>query len=166
MKLVHLLVFTCVTTGLVGGARAAQAPELSNITHWHNSQALSMASLRGKVVLVDFWTYNCINCIRTLPYINKWHAAYKEKGLVVIGIHTPEFPFERSVDNVKRAIQRHGITYPVAQDNHYATWKAYENKYWPASYLIDRKGRIVKTHIGEGDYVEMEAAIRKLVNVQ
>ena len=122
-----------------------------------------MRQLRGKVVLVDFWTYTCINCIRTLPYVKSWHEKYKDQGLVVVGVHTPEYPFERSTDNVKTAIKRFGITYPVAQDNKYATWSAYNNQYWPAFYLIDKQGKVVYQHFGEGEYAATEAKIRTLL---
>jgi thiol-disulfide isomerase/thioredoxin len=139
------------------------APAFKGIDKWLNSDPLSIEKLRGKVVLVDFWTYTCINCLNTLPYVKQWHAKYKDQGLTVIGVHTPEYPFERSTANVVDANQRLGITYPVAQDNRYATWSAYHNRYWPAVYLIDKKGRIVYTHFGEGGYAETEAAIRTLL---
>jgi thiol-disulfide isomerase/thioredoxin len=114
-------------------------------------------------VLVDFWTYTCINCINTLPYVKSWHQKYKDQGLQVIGVHTPEYPFERSTDNVKTAIKRFDIRFPVAQDNRYATWTAYNNQYWPAFYLIDKKGKVVYTHFGEGKYAETEAKIQELL---
>jgi thiol-disulfide isomerase/thioredoxin len=122
-----------------------------------------MQQLRGKVVLVDFWTYTCINCIHVLPYVKTWNDKYKDQGLVVVGVHTPEYSFERDTDNVQKAIKRLGITYPVAQDNHYATWSAYDNQYWPAFYLVDKKGRVVYTHFGEGDYDQTEAKIKALL---
>jgi thiol-disulfide isomerase/thioredoxin len=137
------------------------APEFTGIDLWLNSEPLDMAKLRGKVVLVDFWTYSCINCAHTLPALVKWHRAYKDQGLVVIGVHTPEFPYERETAGLQTAMQRFHIEYPVAQDNHYATWQAYNNQYWPAQYLIDRNGRIVRQHFGEGGYEEMEQAIRE-----
>ncbi|MFC7299525.1 thioredoxin family protein [Herminiimonas aquatilis] len=140
-----------------------QTPEFVGIEKWLNSEPLTMQQLRGKVVLVDFWTYTCINCIRTLPYVKSWYEKYKDKGLVVIGVHTPEYPFERSTDNVKSAIKRFGITYPVAQDNQYATWNAYSNRYWPAVYLTNKKGQVVYKHFGEGSYQETEAAIKALL---
>jgi thiol-disulfide isomerase/thioredoxin len=143
---------------------SATAPEFVGVTGWLNSAPLSMAALRGKVVLVDFWTYGCINCVRTLPYVTQLYARYKDKGLVVVGVHTPEFPFETSTSNVRAALQRHGITYPVAQDNDSATWNAYGNQYWPAQYVIDRRGRIVFTHAGEGAYDAIEGTIRSLLN--
>lgn len=142
------------------------APDFIGINHWLNSEPLSIAELKGKVVLVDFWTYSCINCIRTLPYITQWHETYKDKGLVIIGIHTPEFPFEKDTKNVQKALDQFKITYPVAQDNNFKTWRAYHNQYWPAKYLIDRNGNIVYTHFGEGDYKETESAIQKLLGMK
>ena len=139
------------------------APEFTGIQQWLNSEPLTMGQLRGKVVLVDFWTYTCINCIRTLPYVKSWHEKFKDQGLVVVGVHTPEYPFERSTDNVKAAIKRFGITYPVAQDNQYATWGAYNNQFWPAVYLIDKQGKVVYQHFGEGAYAATEAKIRTLL---
>jgi len=139
------------------------APEFAGIEQWLNSPPLTMAGLRGKVVLVDFWTYSCINCLRTLPYVNRWAEQYREQGLVVVGVHTPEFPFERSTSNVQTAMKRFGVKHPVAQDNRYATWKAYSNQYWPAEYLVDKRGRVMRKHFGEGGYAEMEAAIRMLL---
>ncbi|KWB93194.1 thioredoxin [Burkholderia ubonensis] len=138
----------------------APAPELAGIERWHNSAPLTLGQLRGKVVLVDFWTYSCINCIHTIPYINDWYRKYRDQGLVVIGVHTPEYPFERDARNVADAVGRFGIRYPVAQDNRYDTWNAYGNRYWPALYLIDGNGRIVYTRFGEGGYDKTEAAIR------
>lgn len=139
------------------------APEFAGIEKWLNSDPLTLQSLRGKVVLVDFWTYTCINCIRTLPYVTRWYQQYKDQGFVVIGVHTPEFPFERSTKNVSQAMERLGIKYPVAQDNRYATWDAYRNQYWPAAYLIDKQGNIVYRHFGEGKYKETEAEIQRLL---
>lgn len=144
-------------------AQAPAAPEFTGIQTWLNSDPLTLKSLRGKVVLVDFWTYTCINCIRTLPHVTSWHRKYKDQGLVVVGVHTPEFAFERSTENVRKAIGRFGIQYPVAQDNGYATWEAYRNQYWPAVYLIDKQGRIVYRHFGEGRYRETEAEIQRLL---
>ncbi len=139
------------------------APEFVGINNWLNSAPLSMQDLRGKVVLVDFWTYACGNCVNTLPYVKQWYDKYKDQGLVVVGVHTPEFPFEKSTANVQAALKRFDIRYPVAQDNAYGTWSAYRNQYWPALYLIDANGRIVYQHYGEGRYAETEAAIRKLL---
>ena len=139
------------------------APDFIAGGQWFNSEPLTMNALRGKVVLVDFWTYTCINCIRTLPYIRTWHEKYKDKGLVIVGVHTPEFEFEKNPDNVKKAIKDFNLTYPVVQDNDYATWQAYANHYWPAKYLVDKNGRIRYTHFGEGDYDETERAIQMLL---
>ncbi len=139
------------------------APEFTGIDHWLNSPPLTMAALQGKVVLVDFWTYSCINCIRTLPYVESWYQKYGSEGFVVVGVHTPEFAFEHDTANVAAAITRFGITYPVAQDNEYATWTAYNNEYWPADYLIDATGHVRDTHFGEGDYLQTEAEIRSLL---
>lgn len=139
------------------------APEFSRVTTWINSPPLSSSELRGKVVLVDFWTYSCINCIRTLPYVTQWYEKYKDQGLVVIGVHTPEFSFEKEEANVKQAIIRYGIHYPVALDNDYGTWNAYSNRYWPAHYLIDAQGKIRETHFGEGNYEETERDIQTLL---
>jgi len=124
---------------------------------------LSVAELKGKVVLIDFWTYTCINCIRTFPYLKTWNDKYKDKGLVIIGIHTPEFEFEKSSENVEKAITDFGIEYPVIQDNNYATWRAYNNRYWPAKYLIDKEGKIRFAHFGEGAYDETELVIQTLL---
>jgi thiol-disulfide isomerase/thioredoxin len=123
-----------------------------------------MAGLRGKVVLVDFWTYGCVNCVNTLPYVKRLHDAYAAKGLVIVGVHTPEFPFEKSTANVQAAIKRHAVRYPVAQDNDFATWNAYKNRYWPAQYIVDQSGRIVFEHAGEGRYDDIEQTIRKLLD--
>ena len=140
------------------------APEFVGINHWINTdKALTLADLRGKVVLVDFWTYTCINCIRTLPFVTGWSEKYKDQGFVVVGVHTPEFEFEKKTENVLRAMEQYKINYPVAQDNDYATWNAYNNRYWPAKYLIDSKGVIRKVHFGEGEYEEMEKAIQELL---
>lgn len=139
------------------------APEFAGIEQWLNSPPLTLAGLRGKVVLLDFWTYSCINCLRTLPHINRWAEQYGPQGLVVVGVHTPEFAFERSRRNLQTAMQRFGVKHAVAQDNRYATWKAYGNQYWPASYLIDARGRIQYQHVGEGHYAQTEAALRALL---
>jgi cytochrome c biogenesis protein CcdA/thiol-disulfide isomerase/thioredoxin len=143
-----------------------EAPELRGTQRWFNTpggRSLSLASLRGRVVLIDFWTYSCINCIRTLPYLKAWDARYRAAGLTVIGIHAPEFSFERDAGNVARAIRDDGLRYPVAQDNDFATWRAYGNQYWPAKYLIDARGRVRYAHFGEGEYEQTEAAIRSLL---
>lgn len=140
-----------------------RASEFEDITNWINSKPLTIAELKGKVVLVDFWTYTCINCIRTLPHVTSWYDKYKDKGFVVVGVHTPEFEFEKNTQNVEKAISQFGIHYPVAQDNNYATWNAYDNQYWPAEYLIDVKGNIRRYHFGEGEYDQTEKAIRILL---
>lgn len=138
------------------------APEFTE-GQWLNSDPLTMSSLKGKVVLVDFWTYTCINCIRTLPALTSWHTKYKDKGLVIVGIHTPEFAFEKRKENVEEAIKMYGISYPILQDNDYENWNAYSNRYWPAKYLIDASGRIRYTHFGEGAYEETEKKIQELL---
>ncbi len=142
-----------------------RAPELIGITDWINSQPLTLSQLRKKVVLIDFWTYTCINCIRTLPHVVEWYNTYKDLGLEIIGVHTPEFAFEKNKNHVENAVKKFNITYPVALDNDYKTWQAYNNHYWPAHYLIDQHGTIVKTHFGEGHYIEMENAICALLNL-
>jgi thiol-disulfide isomerase/thioredoxin len=140
------------------------APEFIGITKWLNSDnPLTLKELRGKVVLIDFWTYTCINCIRTLPHVTSWYEKYKDQGFVVIGVHTPEFEFEKKAENVLNAIQQYNIHYPVPQDNDYKTWNAYNNQYWPAEYLIDAKGNIRRTHFGEGEYDQTEMAIQALL---
>ena len=139
------------------------APELTGISNWLNSEALSLEDLRGKVVIVDFWTYSCINCVRTLPYLTDWHEKYKDEGLVIIGVHTPEFEFEKDTKNVRGALERFNIGYPVAQDNDFKTWRAYNNRYWPAKYFIDANGNVRYTHFGEGKYEESELVIQELL---
>ncbi len=138
-------------------------PSLAGATTWLNSPPLTPAQLRGKVVLVDFWTYSCINCLRSLPYIRAWAAKYKDHGLVVIGVHAPEFAFEKDLDNVRRAVRDLGITYPVAVDNDLKIWQAFNNQYWPAHYFIDAQGRIRYHHFGEGAYDESERVIQELL---
>jgi thiol-disulfide isomerase/thioredoxin len=140
-----------------------KAPDFMGITHWINSPALSLEQLRGKVVLVEFWTYDCINCIHVLPHVKQWHERYKEQGLVVVGVHTPEYGHERILGNLEKAVKRFDISYPVAQDNDYKTWDAFGNRYWPALYLIDQHGEIVYRHFGEGDYDQTEAQIQRLL---
>ncbi|HEV8249446.1 MAG TPA: cytochrome c biogenesis protein DipZ [Gaiellaceae bacterium] len=139
------------------------APELAGLSDWINSRALTLAGLRGKVVVVDFWTYSCINCLRTLPYLKAWYAAYRKAGLVVLGVHSPEFSFEHVPANVRNAVRELGIRYPVALDNYFETWRAFANQYWPAKYFIDRRGHIRFIHFGEGDYGESEHVIRTLL---
>jgi cytochrome c biogenesis protein CcdA/thiol-disulfide isomerase/thioredoxin len=141
------------------------APAIYADGDWFNSKPLTIASLRGKVVLIDFWTYSCINCLRTLPHLKAWYASYRKDGLVILGVHTPEFAFEHVSSNVAAAVKRLGITYPVVQDNRYRTWNAYSNEYWPAEYLIDRTGQVRHVHFGEGSYNESENAIRTLLGL-
>ncbi len=139
------------------------APEIIPGGKWFNSDPLTIKELKGKVVLVDFWTYSCINCQRTMPYLRDWHAKYKDKGLVILGIHSPEFAFERDEKNVAQAIEDFKLKYPIVQDNDFATWQAYDNRYWPAKYLIDKDGIIRYSHFGEGKYAETEKAIQDLL---
>jgi len=144
-------------------ADTRKAPPLVGATKWLNSPALSDESLRGKVVLVDFWTYSCINCLRTLPYLKAWDEEYRAQGLVIVGVHAPEFAFEKSIGNVEQAVRELGVTYPVAIDNEYAIWNAFQNQYWPSHYLIDAQGRIRHQHFGEGAYPETEQMIQTLL---
>ena len=139
------------------------APGFADTQRWFNTTPLTMAGLRGRVVLVDFWTYTCINCLRTLPYLKAWDARYRRQGLTIVGVHTPEFAFERKDSNVSDAIGRQGLRYPVVQDNEYGTWNAFGNQAWPAKYLIDARGKVRYVHIGEGEYEQTEAAIRTLL---
>ena len=138
-------------------------PPLSGAVEWLNSPPLTREALKGKVVLVDFWTYSCINCLRTIPYIKAWAEKYKDQGLVVIGVHTPEFAFEKDAANVKNAVGDLKITYPVAIDSNYAIWRTFGNEYWPAHHFIDAEGRIRHHHFGEGDYEESERIIQTLL---
>ncbi len=142
-----------------------KAPDFKGIAAWLNSPPLHLEDLKGKVVLIDFWTYSCINCIRTLPHLTSWYNRYKDKGLVIVGVHTPEFEFEKNLTNVTHAVKQFKIIYPVALDNEYKTWQAYANRYWPAHYLIDQNGYIRYTHFGEGNYTQTENAIRTLLNL-
>jgi thiol-disulfide isomerase/thioredoxin len=134
-----------------------------DVSGYINTSPITLKDLRGKVVLVDFWTYSCINCIRTLPYLVDWTTKYADKGLVIVGVHTPEFEFEKNIENVKAAVQKFGIKYPVFQDNDKGTWNAYENRYWPRKYIIDSEGYIRYDHIGEGGYAETEKIIQTLL---
>ena len=152
---------TTTFPGRVTGDRPA--PELDGIVGWINADAFTLASLRGKVVLVDFWTYTCVNCIRTFPHLKGWHERYADQGLVIVGVHTPEFRFERDRENVRRAIAQYGIRWSVAQDNDYSTWRAYNNIFWPSKYLIDKDGVLRYHHAGEGAYAETERMIRILL---
>ncbi|MFI5262449.1 MAG: cytochrome c biogenesis protein DipZ [Candidatus Limnocylindrales bacterium] len=151
------------TPGSVPLEDLGSAPELTGITAWINSGPLTLASLRGKVVLVHFWTFDCINCLHVQPYVKAWYAQYASAGLVVIGVHTPELSFERDLTNVRQAVAQDGVEFPVAFDPAYATWNAYRNEYWPAFYFVDRAGRIRHEHFGEGDYAASEQVIRELL---
>ena len=138
-------------------------PEFQGIQQWLNSSPLTIADFKNQVVLVQFWTFACINCQRTLPYVVEWHQKYGAQGLKVVGIHTAEFAFERDINNIKQALTKHKIIYPVPVDNQYKTWRAYENEYWPHLFLADRKGLIRYDHIGEGEYNTTEKMIQKLL---
>ncbi len=163
--------FLSLLTGLIMLTAAAvtragdvgrQAPELLNET-WLNSGPLHLSDLKGKVVMVEFWTYGCYNCRNVEPYIKQWHKKFAPQGLAVIGVHSPEFDSERDIENVKRYVRERGIAYPVAIDNDFATWKNYHNRYWPALYLIDKKGVIRYVHVGEGEYALTEQTIQALL---
>jgi cytochrome c biogenesis protein CcdA/thiol-disulfide isomerase/thioredoxin len=145
------------------GSQKIEAPEIITGGEWFNSDPLTIKELQGKVVLIDFWTYSCINCQRTFPYLRDWHDTYKDQGLVIIGVHSPEFEFEKSAENVKKAIRDFDLQYPVIQDNNFETWSAYGNRYWPAKYIIDKDGYIRYFHAGEGSYAETEKVIQKLL---
>jgi len=137
--------------------------EISGIDAWINSKPLTLKKLKGKVVLVDFWTYTCVNCIRTLPYIKEWHKKYSKLGLVIVGVHTPEFEFEKKLENVQQAVKKFDLKHPIALDNDYQTWNSFSNRYWPAKYLFNKEGKLVYTHFGEGNYAETEQSIRTLL---
>jgi thiol-disulfide isomerase/thioredoxin len=158
---------TLLLTGMLAWAPVfagdGGAIPLSGATRWLNSAPLDGAMLGGKVVLVDFWTYSCSNCLNALPYVKAWDARYRARGLVVIGVHTPEFDAEREQQNVERALSKLGVTYPVAMDNRYSIWNAFGNKYWPAQYLIDARGRLRYRHYGEGAYREIDSNIQTLL---
>jgi cytochrome c biogenesis protein CcdA/thiol-disulfide isomerase/thioredoxin len=161
-KVIDYLVSKVKADSTMGTAQGAM-PSLSGAVQWLNSPALGSDSLRGKVVLVDFWTYDCIYCQHTLPYVKDWAKKYEQDGLLVIGVHTPEYGYERIIDNVREQVKKLGITYPVAIDNNYAIWRAFDNQYWPAHYLIDAKGQVRYTHFGEGGYETQEQMIRQLL---
>jgi len=146
-----------------GGVSAAGALPAFTVERWVNSPPLMPDTLRGKVVLVDFWEYTCINWIRTSPYVKAWHRDYAELGLVVVGVHAPEFEFGKRAENIDRGIRDHGLSYPIALDNDFATWRAFRNDAWPAKYLFDARGMLVKRWVGEGSYGEIEAEIRRLL---
>jgi thiol-disulfide isomerase/thioredoxin len=152
-----------ITRVQIDKSRFKLAPELTKISGYINSNPITLADLKGKVILVDFWTYSCINCIRTIPYLNAWYEKYADDGLVIVGVHTPEFEFEKDYNNVKAAVEKFGIKYPVALDNEKQTWNTYENRYWPRKYLIDSEGYIRYDHIGEGAYAETEKVIQSLL---
>jgi cytochrome c biogenesis protein CcdA/thiol-disulfide isomerase/thioredoxin len=155
------------STSLMSGLdQSYQAPQIAGIAAWINSKPLQLSMLKNKVVLIDFWTYSCINCIRTLPYLKDWYAKYHDQGLVIIGIHSPEFEFEHNVDNVKNAVTKYGITYPVALDNNFVTWRNFKNQYWPAHYLINKNGDVVYVRFGEGEYDVTEHNIRYLLGLK
>src|SRR5256885_13662392 len=161
---------TRVRAALLGLSTTAVAQETMLVqrfaaaTGWLNSPPLSDMDLRGKVVLVDFWTYTCVNWLRTLPYVRAWSDKYKDQGLVVIGVHTPEFPFVNDLDNVQRSVKEMRVAYPVALDSNYAVWRAFANNAWPAIYLVDPQGRIRYSHLGEGEYEATEKMIQQLLS--
>ncbi len=148
---------------LVPASDRQPAPNFTGIVDWINSPPLTMSGLRGKVVLVDFWTFSCVNCVRTIPHLRSIDDAYRDRGLVIVGVHSPEFDFEKSVVNVKAAVRQLGVTWPVAVDSGMATWNAFSNEYWPAEYLVDPQGRVAYFHPGEGDYDTTERAIVDLL---
>jgi thiol-disulfide isomerase/thioredoxin len=175
LRKLHVLALVAACWSLIGGGHGAEAQEppsivgssplygLSGATGWINSKPLTAKELKGKVVLVDFWTYSCINCLRSLPYTEAWAQKYKDSGLVVIGVHTPEFDFEQQLPNVQKAVQKFGITYPIALDSNHPIWDAFHNEYWPAHYFIDAKGKVRFEHFGEGDYDQSERWIQELL---
>jgi thiol-disulfide isomerase/thioredoxin len=166
-KIGYTMIFPALLAGLMGASiktpQDSKLPSFSGATLWLNSSPLAAADLRGKVVVVEFWTYTCINWRRTLPYVRAWADKYKEQGLVVIGVHTPEFSFEKNVDNVRWALKDMNISFPVAMDNNYAVWRAFDNQYWPAIYFIDAKGKIRHHQFGEGSYEQSEKVIQQLL---
>jgi cytochrome c biogenesis protein CcdA/thiol-disulfide isomerase/thioredoxin len=163
-SLIHKI-SSSVSRNSVLNVQPTPAPQFAGLTNWINSKPLTLSQLKGKVVLVDFWTFSCINCIRTLPYLEKWNQAYGKDGLVIIGVNTPEFVFEHNPKNVQAAVTKFGIKYPVALDDNYDTWDAYDNDSWPADYLIDKQGDIRYVSLGEGDYNKTEEAIQDLLGI-
>lgn len=168
----HLITSSAPQTGIrtalyleKGLWRPYSAPQIEGVDGWINSAPMQLADLKGKVVLVDFWTYSCINCIRTLPHLKEWYKKYRQYGLVIIGVHTPEFEFEKNIDNVRDAVRRHGLDYPIALDNNFVTWRNFSNHYWPAQYLINKQGDVVFEHLGEGDEDVIENNIRFLLGI-
>ncbi|MBH3340396.1 cytochrome c biogenesis protein DipZ [Pseudomonas mendocina] len=162
-KIVDYLISKAAALSLSGSDSSERMPSLEGAVQWLNSEPLSAESLRGKVVLVDFWTYDCINCQRSLPYVNQWAKKYEKSGLVVIGVHTPEYAYEKLIGNVRKQVKALDIAYPVAIDNNYAIWRAFNNRYWPAHYFIDAKGKVRFSHFGEGRYEEQEQVIQQLL---
>ncbi len=168
-----LLAAAAAGAGLYAGAQAqaAQAtlpvqgrlPTLDGAGTWINTEPITTEALHGKVVLVEFWTYSCINCLNVLPHVRDWHARYRDQGLLVLGVHTPEFAYEKDIGNVKGAVKRLGIEFPVVTDNDFARWRAFGNQYWPAMYFADAQGRIRHHHFGEGEYGQSEGVIRQLL---
>lgn len=163
-KAIDYLITSVKAAAVPDASSQGAMPSLSGATAWLNSPPLSQESLRGKVVLVDFWTFDCINCQHSIPYVNEWAKKYEQDGLVVIGVHTPEYPYERVIDNVRKNVAKLGLNYPIAIDNDYAIWRAFDNQYWPAHYLIDAQGQIRYTHFGEGGYDSQEQVIRQLLD--
>ena len=164
---VGLLVAFALVSNQVASRESENAqgaiPSLAGAVEWLNSPELSAQSLKGKVVLVDFWTYDCVNCRRALPYVQAWAKRYEQDGLVVIGVHTPEYAYEHITGNVREQVRKLGITYPVAVDNNYAIWRSFDNQYWPAHYLINAKGQVRYSHFGEGRYDAQEQMIQTLL---
>jgi thiol-disulfide isomerase/thioredoxin len=156
-------IVTVAVAALIGGSSARKAPSLAGATGWLNSPPLTQIDLRGRVVLIDFWTYTCINWMRSFPYVRAWSTKYKDQGLLVIAVHTPEFGFEHDVDNVRRAARGMDVKVPIALDNDFAIWRAFDNDAWPAIYLIDAQGRIRHSQIGEGGYEETERIVQQLL---
>jgi thiol-disulfide isomerase/thioredoxin len=162
-KAIGFLVSKASAISLTEQQDSDRMPSLEGAVEWLNSEPLRTESLRGKVVLVDFWTYDCINCQRTLPYVKQWAKKYEKEGLVVIGVHTPEYPYEKLISNVRRKVKDLGISYPVAIDNNYKIWRAFNNQYWPAHYFIDARGRMRFSYFGEGRYEDQEQVIQQLL---
>lgn len=147
-----------------GESEFARAPDFRGLENWINGDSItSLEDLRGRVVLIDFWTYSCINCIRTLPHLQTLYEKYQDEDFVIIGIHAPEFAYEKKIENVKAAVKKYGLTYPIVQDNNFETWRAFENRYWPAHYVIDKEGFIRHTHFGEGGHAETDAIVARLL---
>ncbi|WP_349292536.1 thioredoxin family protein [Pseudomonas sp. MWU13-2517] len=157
------LFFSVVASRETQAGNMGAMPSLAGATEWLNAPPLNAQTLKGKVVLVDFWTYDCINCRRALPYVKEWAKRYEKDGLVVVGVHTPEYAYEHVSGNVREQVRQLGITYPVALDNNYAIWRSFDNQFWPAHYLIDAKGQVRYSHFGEGDYEAQEQVIQALL---